>query len=234
MGQKVHPIGFRLGITANHSSQWFARIGKSNNYSNFVAQDALIRQFFSTEINGLHHISIQRQNTALLLHLHVVRPQEVLPQLNELKEKLHKKLLFQNQEHLQMQQVKALGKTSGYHSTRECSQQKIPYGIFCTLSPAKKISATSIAFSIKEELEKRAPFRKAMKKSLLLAKQPGIKGIKIQISGRLNGAEIARTEWERAGSVSLQTLRSNIDYKHCIAHTIYGVLGIKVWVQYED
>jgi small subunit ribosomal protein S3 len=218
MGQKVHPNVFRLGVTTTHSSQWFAQIGKSSQYAQFLKEDILIRSFLEKEAPSIHSIDIQRKNTALLLHLEASRPQEILPNLDALKAKLQERLVTLN---LNLNQ--AAGKT----------KEVIPYSIFCTLSQANEVSAQSVAYFVKDQLEKRLPFRRAMKKSIRLAKMNGTKGIKIQVSGRLNGAEIARTEWERFGSVSLQSLRAEIDYTECIAHTIYGVIGIKVWVQVD-
>jgi small subunit ribosomal protein S3 len=229
MGQKVHPVGFRLGITAEHSSKWFAKVRKSNQYAQFLSEDTLIRDFLFQEAPSLHHVTIQRKNSALILHLESGQPNEILENLDTLKQKLQKKLFASSQKVFLLERGSRISsdETNGV-------QSRPPYAIFCTVSPAKATAAKSIAFFIKHDLEKRLPFRRAVKKSLRLAKTQGVKGMKIQISGRLNGAEIARTEWERFGAVSLQSLRSQIDYTECIAHTIYGVLGIKVWVQYES
>jgi small subunit ribosomal protein S3 len=175
-------------------------------YADFLKDDILIRNFMQTEAPSIHSVQIQRKNNSLLLHLEASRPQEILPQLDSLKADLQKKLKHQS------------GKD---------------YLIFCTISQANEASAQSIAFFIKDQLEKRLPFRRAMKQGIRIAQKNGLKGMKIQISGRLNGAEIARTEGEKFGSVSLQNLRADIDYTECIAHTIYGVLGIKVWAQFD-
>ena len=230
MGQKVHPNGFRLGVTNQHSSQWFA---KPSQYSKLLSEDTFIRDFLFKKFQDLHKVSIQRNNEALLIHLEASDPSKILPELDNIKKLLGEKLTEGDRQ--LANGLKSLYPSSmleGYiHAKSPCKLAR-PYSIFCTISNAKDISAQSIANSIKEQLEERLPFRKAMKKSLRLAKMRKVKGMKIQISGRLNGAEIARTEWERYGAVSLQTLRSNIDYTECIAHTIYGVLGIKVWVQY--
>ena len=214
MGQKVHPNLFRLGISTQHSSQWFTKVGSS--YSATLQQDTFIRTFFQkkTSDSAIHSIQIQRKNTALLLNIESTRPQEILVHLEEWKKELAKEL----------SEIRA---TNAKRGEREISANSI----FCILSQPKELSAQSIANSVKEKLEERLPFRKAMKNSIRLAKSRGLKGMKIEISGRLNGAEIARTEWERYGSVSLQTLRTPIDFYAGVAHTIYGVLGIKVWVQ---
>mmetsp|Transcript_18959 Transcript_18959/g.61825 ORF Transcript_18959/g.61825 Transcript_18959/m.61825 type:complete len:230 (-) Transcript_18959:530-1219(-) len=229
MGQKVHPVGFRLGVTTTHSSAWFAKVRKSNQYTRFLTEDIFIRQFLFQEISSLHNVSIQRKNNVLFLHLEASDPEPILENLTALKTKLQTHLFAESQR-IQFG-LQPRGQNKNVDQKNEVALR--PYVIFCTIAPAKETDAQSVAFSIKSELEKRSPFRRAMKKSLRLAKTKGVKGMKIQISGRLNGAEIARTEWERFGAVSLQSLRSKIDYTECIAHTIYGVIGIKVWVQYD-
>lgn len=233
MGQKVHPVGFRLGITTNHSSQWFAKVRKSNQYSHFLAEDIFIREFLFREAPSLHHVIIQRKNTALFLHLEAGQPNEIIPQLEIIKTKLQAELFSQSQQ-ISFRTFNRFPTADSDNLNNSVRSARTPYAIFCTISRANETAAQSIAFFIKSELEKRLPFRRAMKKSLRLAKAKGVKGMKIQISGRLNGAEIARREWERFGAVSLQSLRSKIDYTECVAHTIYGVLGIKVWVQYDS
>ena len=274
MGQKVHPNLFRLGISTQHSSQWFTKVG--HHYSATLQEDMFIRTFFekktlhqasgaprqsgktrssapnsdgSTSLTTsknctIHSIQIQRKNTALLLTLEATRPQEILVHLEEWKKELAKELASHRASSLPVTHQAQLGSTPSAE-TLQPSAGILQTGrarntenttlsansIFCILSQPKEISAQSIAHSVKEKLEERLPFRKAMKNSIRLAKSRGLKGMKIEISGRLNGAEIARTEWDRYGSVSLQTLRTPIDYYAGIAHTIYGVLGIKVWVQ---
>jgi small subunit ribosomal protein S3 len=219
MGQKVHPNLFRLGITTEHTSTWFTKVGKLNNYSKYLHEDNYIRDFFVQNYEGIQNIRIQRQLTTLLIHVETSRPGTLFNELENAKLKLQTEL-FQ----FQKEQAKLRGDF----------QTDIPkYSIFCTLAKARSLSAQSVAQSLKDDLEKRLPFRRAMKLLLRRAQSSGLKGMKIQISGRLNGAEIARTEWERFGAVSLQSLRVNIDYTEEIAHTIYGVLGIKVWVQQD-
>jgi len=233
MGQKVHPIGFRLGITTKHSSQWFAKVRKSNQYSHFLAEDTFIREFLFREAPSLHHVVIQRKNTALFLHLEAGQPNEIISNLETLKTKLQTELFVKSQQ-IAFSTFNGIPSAQENNFNHTARSTRTPYAIFCTVSRANETAAQSVAFFIKSELEKRLPFRRAMKKSLRLAKAKGVKGMKIQISGRLNGAEIARREWERFGAVSLQSLRSKIDYTECVAHTIYGVLGIKVWVQYDS
>jgi len=214
MGQKVHPVAFRLGITKKHSTDWFAKIGKLNKYSDFVQEDRIIREFLFHKIPTLHKVSITRKNSALLIYLEASYPRDILPKLDVLKIELQKKL----------EELKIV--SNSFSET----ENKVIDPIFFTISRAKEISAKGVALYVKDELEKRMPFRRAMKKSLRVATAQGIGGLKIEISGRLNGAEIARTEWERIGAVPLQSFRSNIDYTEERAQTIYGVIGIKVWV----
>nr|YP_009692024.1 ribosomal protein S3 [Microrhizoidea pickettheapsiorum]QEG77692.1 ribosomal protein S3 [Microrhizoidea pickettheapsiorum] len=218
MGQKVHPVGYRLGISTHHSSEWFSKIGHSSEYAFLVAEDNFIRDFFQKKTSNIYHLKIKRKNTALFINIETSEPQEILQNLESLKNELMVKLhSFRKKQTI-----------SDQFQKRDTQQ----YSIYCTVSQASDVSAQSIALSIKDQLEKRLPFRRAVKRSLRLAQIRGLKGMKIQISGRLNGAEIARTESERYGAVPLQTLRTPIDYTTCRADTIYGVLGIKVWVHY--
>ena len=232
MGQKVHPVGFRLGITRSHPIQWFSKVGKTNNYGKLVEEDTLIRKVLFKKLPSLHNVSIQRKNTTLFIHLESSEPEENEKSIEEIKKELQILLHKKKEESKKFLNLlnPNLSEKNYFHPDSSWNTKE-SYTIFCTLSRAKDISAQSIANFIKERLEMRLPFRQAMKKSLKLAKLRGVKGMKIEISGRLNGAEIARTEWERYGAVSLQTLRSNIDYTECTAQTIYGILGIKVWVQ---
>jgi len=202
MGQKVHPVGFRLGVSQTHKSQWFA---KPSAYAKYVAEDAFLRDFFSKNLQdaGVTDIQIQRQADLIQVTLFLLRPQSLLDsngknQLVPLVEKVKK------------------------HIASKMS---------LSLVRSSPTDAVAIAEDIALQLEKRVAFRKAMKRAIQQAQKAKVKGIKIQISGRLNGAEIARSEWAREGRVPLHTLRVPIDYCTRPAHTIYGVLGIKVWVQ---
>jgi small subunit ribosomal protein S3 len=211
MGQKVHPIGFRVGVTQEHTAQWFA---KADEYSNLIQEDRLIRKFFTETCkeSGLSKITLARNVERIEVNLHVARPAVLLGRngsgLEKLREDLQKKLR------------KAFGQRV---ESRQFSIQ-----VIALQEPDKE--ARLVAEFVATQLEKRIAFRKAMKQGLQRACRAGVTGIKIQVSGRLNGAEIARSEWVREGRVPLHTIRTEIDYCHYEAQTIYGIIGIKVWV----
>ena len=210
MGHKTHPLGFRLGITQNHKSFWYSKL---NTYSKLIQEDYLIRNvifdFFKKNLiksTGITKILVTRNNTGDQIDLEV--------------------------------QTAKPGVLVGESGTGLDSIDKSLTYLF----PSKKIrlniievknvyqNADLIADILVAQLEERIPFRRAMKSIIERAQEQQIKGIKIQIAGRLNGAEIARTEWLREGQVPLQTLRADIDYSYKTAQTIYGILGIKVWL----
>jgi len=137
MGQKVHPIGFRLGVTTKHSSTWFAKVRKSNQYSRFLAEDTFIREFLLREVPTVHHVLIQRKNSALFLHLEVGQPNDVLPNLEKIKIQLQKELFLQSQ--------KIVLATSHSVGSSRIGLQK-PYVIFCTVAAAQETTAQSVAF----------------------------------------------------------------------------------------
>jgi small subunit ribosomal protein S3 len=205
MGQKVHPLGFRIGATQDHYSHWFA---KPNQYPQLIQEDKLLRDFINRELleAGIAEINIQRKADRIELEIHAAKPGIIVGRrgvgIDKIRQDLEK--LIKN------------------------DQRQISINFFEIKNPSCK--AKLIAEFISQELEKRIPFRRAVKKAIQKAQRAGVKGIKIQVSGRLNGAEIARSEWVREGSVSLQTLRAEIDYCYYTAQTIYGILGIKVWV----
>jgi small subunit ribosomal protein S3 len=257
MGQKVHPLGFRLGIIQKHKSQWFIQPGRSNKtvednlqdstkefvpentlkriglrhsqYALNVYEDKLIRDFFAKELReaGLAKVLISRLggSTAgsLLIELFVAQPKLVTGEsgnrLKELASSLAKQIQHGIRKSLHAQ---AALKTS--------PEQKISLQVVQIGQEESVTNAKLLAQRIAEQLEKRVAFRRVIKQSIQQARAAGVEGIKIQISGRLNGAEIARSEWAREGRVPLQTLRANLDYCSHNAHTIYGVLGIKIWI----
>jgi small subunit ribosomal protein S3 len=204
MGQKVHPIGFRIGVTQTHRSQWFA---KPKDYAKLVEEDLVIRQFVEKRLPdaGISRVNISRQVDRIEIEFFTARPRalvgakgEILTQLrDEIKAKLP--------------------------DTRNIA-------LYVTKTQQPEMDAICIAENIAEQLEKRTPFRRTMRQAIMRARKAGAEGIKVQISGRLNGAEIARHEWAREGSVPLHTLRADIDYATARAQTLYGILGIKVWV----
>ena len=227
MGQKIHPLGFRLGVTKTHQSQWFAN---GRTYPNLVIEDNLIRKTVSKQfVNGsISKIEIQRKfNDQIQLTLYSTKPNAILTHCNNGLKNLSASLTFKikKSRRLVVQHIA----NSNFNSKNLYSlNPKITVRVFELSNP--DANANFIADSLVEELQKRIAFRRAMKKALRRAQRVKVQGIKIQISGRLNGAEIARSEWAREGRIPLQTLRANIDYCYKTAKTIYGILGVKVWV----
>ena len=210
MGQKTHPTGFRIGVNKTHSSTWFANYGV---YSDVLKEDYKIREFFEKKFEsvyskaGITKLEIQRKINQLELTIHAARPKAIA--LDSEKDSLVQDL---------KNSIKAL--------VNDSKQVRIK-----VLQVTKSENESSlVARSIADQLEKRVAFRKAIRQTTQLLQKSGVKGFKIQVSGRLNGAEIARAEWAREGRVPLQTLRADISYATHRANTIYGVLGIKVWI----
>lgn len=206
MGQKTHPLGFRLGIVQEHQSVWYANF---NQYASILEEDDKIRTYINTisRESAISKVKIYRNvlNDKIKLIIETGRPGILIDDFgNGLKNLLTnlKKLLPADR-----QLTIKVSKVEFVH--RE---------------------AKLLAELIADQLEKRVAFRKATRQVLQLAQKQNVNGIKIQVSGRLNGAEIARSEWVREGRVPLQTLRADIDYATAEANTIYGVLGIKVWL----
>lgn len=205
MGQKIHPIGFRLGITQDHRSRWFA---DSKRYSDLLQEDYKIRQYvYKTLSNaGISDVRIERKADQIDLEIRTARPGVVVGRggagIESLREGLQKELQDSNRQ------------------------------IRINVVEVTRVDADSslIAEFIAQQLERRVSFRRVIRQAIQRAQRAGVEGIKIQVSGRLNGAEIARTEYTREGKVPLHTLRADIDYTYRTAQTIYGVLGIKVWV----
>ena len=206
MGQKTHPLGFRLGITQEHKSIWFSNF---NQYANILKEDDKIRTYLNTvaKSNSISNVRISRNglNDQIQLDIETGKPGILVGKLGvELKRLLEniKKLL------------------------------PVDRKLTITVLEVEKIdlNAGLLGDLVVEQLEKRIAFRRAIREALQRAQKQNVQGIKIQVSGRLNGAEIARSEWIREGRVPLQTLRANIDYATREANTIYGVLGIKVWL----
>jgi len=208
VGQKTHPTGFRIGINKSHSAIWFANY---NAYNEILKEDDKIRKLFQKQTEriygnaGITKLEIQRKVNQLELVVHAARPIVIVREVeqNDLIVKLRSRLktLICNSEHIRMK-VSQIAK----------SEQE----------------SALVAMSIADQLEKRVAFRKTIRQITEMLRKRGVKGFKIQISGRLNGAEIARAEWVREGRVPLQTIRADISYATHRANTIYGVLGIKV------
>ena len=208
MGQKVNPTGFRIGVINEQSSNWYA---KPKDYSHLVIEDIFIRNFINSELleTGVSVINIGRKADNVKLNVQVARPGIFLSNQN-----VDLDFICQN---LKKELFRRLGVT-----------RNIEVNI-SEVSNADS-NAKLLADFISEQLEKRVPFRRVIRSAIQRAQQAGVKGIKIQLAGRLNGAEIARSEWVREGQVPLQTLSANIDYCSHKARTIYGILGIKVWI----
>ena len=204
MGQKIHPIGFRLGITKEHKSRWYA---DSKRYPELLQEDHKIRQYIEKNLSnaGIADIRIERKADQVDIAIHTARPGVVVGRGGSGIEQLR----------LGLQQ--ALG------GNRQIRINVIEIA-------RVDAEAALIAEYIVQQLERRVSFRRVVRQAIQRAQRAEVKGIKIQVSGRLNGAEIARTEWVREGRVPLHTLRADIDYAYRTAQTIYGILGIKVWV----
>ena len=204
MGQKTHPLGFRINITQKHRSHWFSN---SKDYKELLKEDHTIREYIKKYLPFAHIIDLQisRKIDQLEIDIKTARPGVILGKsgngINNLRQKIDQKL----------------------KNTRQ-----IRINIIEVTEPDKE--ASIIADFIVQQLEKRVAFRRAVRQAIQRAQKANIQGIKIQVSGRLNGAEIARSEWVREGRVPLQTLRADIDYSYKRAQTIYGVLGIKIWL----
>jgi small subunit ribosomal protein S3 len=204
VGQKVHPLGFRLRITQEHRSSWFAN---QKMYPVILEEDHKIRNYIKHEFStaGISKIEIRRRSEQVELEIHTSRPGIIVGRsgigIDKIKEDLKKKLKCNTQIRVNVTELKNIDS-----------------------------DANLIGEFIAEQLEKRIPFRRATRQAIQKAQKANAKGIKVQVSGRLNGAEIARSEWVREGRVPLQTLRADIDYATKEANTTYGILGIKVWV----
>ncbi len=239
MGQKIHPLGFRLGITQKHRSQWFS---KPKNYSYSLQEDHLIRNFLSEQLKvggdaGLSKVILSRRADRFLVEVHVAQPKLVTGEsgarLKELTLGIQKKLSqleAKNSLSRRMEQSSNDQKvdSTDNNQTGDSNEKAVSLQVIQIAQPAT--DATLLAQRVAQQLEKRVAFRRVMKQSIQQAKEAGVEGIKIQIAGRLNGAEIARTEWAREGRVPLHTLRADIDYCAYPAQTIYGILGIKIWI----
>ena len=206
MGQKTHPLGFRLGITQEHKSTWYANF---NRYANILEEDDKIRTYINTiaKVNNISNVKIYRNGLTdqIQLTIETGKPGILVGDMG-----IGLETLLNN--------IKKLLPTSRQLTVNVFEVEKVD------------LDANLLADLVAEQLEKRIAFRRAIREALQRAQKQNVNGIKIQVSGRLNGAEIARSEWIREGRVPLQTLRADIDYATKEANTIYGVLGIKVWL----
>jgi small subunit ribosomal protein S3 len=206
MGQKTHPLGFRLGITQDHKSTWYANF---NQYANVLKEDNTIRTYIETisKVNSISNVKINRNglNDQIQLNIETGKPGILVGDLGSGLENL-------------LNKIKKILPSNRQLTINVLEVEKVD------------LDATLLADLVAEQLEKRVAFKRAMREALQRAQKQNVKGIKIQVSGRLNGAEIATSEWGREGRVPLQTLRADIDYATKEANTIYGVLGIKIWL----
>ena len=202
MGQKVHPIGIRLGIVKDHSSVWYA---SNKNYPKQLITDLEVRDYIEKllEHASVSRVVIERPAQTARIAIHSARPGIVIGKKGEDVDKLRAELT---------------------------ARMGVPVHIDIEEIRKPDLDAKLVAQNVAQQLERRVMFRRAMKRVVQNAMRQGAGGIKVQVAGRLGGAEIARTEWYREGRVPLHTLRADIDYATCQASTTYGILGVKVWI----
>lgn len=202
MGQKVHPTGIRLGIVKDHNSIWYA---EKADYAKNLLNDIEVREFLLERLvkASVSKIVIERPAQNARITIHTARPGIVIGKKGEDVDKLRKKI---------------------------SEMMGVPVHINIEEIRKPDLDAKLVAASVANQLERRVMFRRAMKRAVQNAMRQGAKGIKIQVGGRLGGAEIARSEWYREGRVPLHTLRADIDYATHEASTTYGIIGVKVWI----
>ena len=206
MGQKIHPTGFRLSVSRNWASRWYA---SNRDFAGMLAEDIKVREYLKAKLKNaaVSRVLIERPAKNARITIYSARPGVVIGKKGEDIEKLKKDL---------------------------AAKLGVPVAVNIEEVRKPEVDAQLIADSITQQLEKRIMFRRAMKRAMQNAMRLGAQGIKIMSAGRLNGIEIARTEWYREGRVPLHTLRADIDYGFSEAKTTYGVIGVKVWVYKGD
>ena len=206
MGQKIHPTGFRLAVSRNWASRWYA---SNNDFAGMLAEDIKVREYLKGKLKNasVSRVLIERPAKSARITIFSARPGVVIGKKGEDIENLKKEL---------------------------AARLGVPVAVNIEEVRKPEIDAQLIADSITQQLEKRIMFRRAMKRAMQNAMRLGAQGIKIMSAGRLNGIEIARTEWYREGRVPLHTLRADIDYATSEAKTTYGIIGVKVWVYKGD
>ena len=206
MGQKVHPTGIRLGIVKKHTSVWFA---EGKDYAKNLLVDLQVREFIKKRLANasVARVEIERPAQTARITIYTARPGIVIGKKGE-----------------------------DVESLRGILTEKMGVPVHINIEEIRKpdLDAQLVADSVAQQLERRVMFRRAMKRIVQNAMRQGAQGIKVQVSGRLGGAEIARTEWYREGRVPLHTLRAQIDYGFAEALTTYGLIGVKVWINKED
>ena len=202
MGQKVHPNGFRLGVIRDWHAKWFATGTK---YASFLVSDQQVRGYLRSKLvnAAVSRVELVRPGGNLIVTIYTGRPGIVIGKKGEDIERLRKGLM---------------------------SLTGVPVQISVEEIRKPELDATLVAENICQQLEKRMMFRRAMKRAVQNSMRLGAQGVKVMVAGRLNGAEIARSEWHREGRVPLHTLRADVDYRSSEAHTTYGVIGVKVWI----
>jgi small subunit ribosomal protein S3 len=205
MGQKVNPVGIRLGITRDWTSRWFAN---TRNYPAYILQDWQVREFLKKKLSeaSVSRIHIERAARRANITINTARPGVVIGKKGE------------DIERLRLEVAKMMGMTV----------QDVRLNISEIRKP--EVDAQLVAEGIAQQIERRVMFRRAMKRAVMNTMRSGALGVKVRVSGRLNGSEIARTEWAREGRIPLHTFRAEIDYGLAEARTTYGVIGVKVWV----
>lgn len=205
MGQKVHPIGIRLGISTDWNSTWYAN---TRDYANYLNDDMRVRKFIKKELAhaSISRIQIDRPARAAVITIHTARPGIVIGKKGEDIEKLRRKIA----------------------PMMDLNINNVKLNIAEIRKP--ELDAQLVAEGVAQQLERRVMFRRAMKRVITNTMRLGAQGVKISVSGRLNGAEIARREWYHEGRVPLHTLRADIDYGVAEAATTYGIIGVKVWI----
>ncbi len=204
MGQKVNPIGFRLGITRTWDSQWFAR----KNYVELLLEDIKIRKFLKQRLKhaGISKVEIERASQRATVTIYAAKPGIIIGKKGSEIDLLRK-------------DIQAMTGKQVYVNILEVKRPEL--------------DAVLVAENVARQLERRIAFRRAMKRAVSASMEMGAKGIRIACAGRLAGAEIARREWYREGQIPLHTLRAHIDFGQATAHTTYGTIGVKIWIYLE-
>ena len=202
MGQKVHPTGFRLGVVKKHHANWYA---KGKTFKENLIEDLKVRDFLKNKLrfSSVSKVEIDRSAQNFTVSIHTSRPGIIIGKKGEEIENIKKSIekIVNRPAQVQIKEVRK-----------------------------PDLDATILAEGIAQQLERRVQFRRAMKRAVQSALRQGAKGVRTEVSGRLGGAEIARTEWYREGRVPLHTLRADVDYGTAEAATTYGIIGVKVWV----
>ena len=212
MGQKIHPVLYRIGVNKDTDSIWFA---EGNSYVDFLQEDIKLRNYIQKRLSDkmVSKVQIARKTNSIVIDIHTARPGVVIGKKGEDIEKLRTEL-----------------------NVLINKNRSNPLSVSINVVPVEKmwLEAHLAAQEIARQLEERVSFRRAMKMAIRYVMKEGAQGVKVQVSGRLGGAEIARTERYKQGRTPLHTLRADIDYANVVANTTYGVIGIKVWIYKGD